>query len=126
MEHEMHAQAIRELEQMEVLVPDQAWAHAEAKILLANAYGQELDELKGMHLLEEVLTQYRSVEGGRFIPGAEEALFQLLFDSAERLKINGDYSLAEARYRKALLYRPDDVRVHRGLIDKTTPFIAPT
>lgn len=117
MELGQYDQAIRELELIELMVPDLRWAHAEANILRARVYGELGSELQGILLMERIVEDFGNVEGGRFVSTAEEALFNLLFDSAERLKSLEDYTLAESRYRKALQLRPDDVRVHRGLIE---------
>jgi len=110
-------QALRELGRIPDLVPTLLWAHAESKIMQAKIYGSMGDELKGILLLEDVIGSFGLVEGGRYIPEAEESLFHLLFESAERLKTLRDFRLAEARYRRALQLRPEDVRVHRGLVE---------
>ncbi|MFH1943109.1 MAG: tetratricopeptide repeat protein, partial [bacterium] len=116
-DHGLHAQAIRELERVAEIAPSLAWAHAESKILQARIFGMMGDELKGRLLLEEVMGSYGSIEGGRFIPAAEDALFSLFFHSAETLKDSEDFVLAEARYRRAMQLREDDIRVHRGLVE---------
>ena len=105
------------MEQVEVMVELLLWAHAESKILQAEIYGLLGDELKGILLLEHVIEEYGGVEGGRFVLMAEEELFRLLFHSAERLKQFGDFALAEARYRKCMALQPDNLSVHRGLVE---------
>ncbi len=114
---DQYQQAIRELERVEEMVPTLTWAHAESEILQARIYQEMGDELKGIFLLKDVIDSYRSLEGGRFVLQAREALFKLLFRSAERLKAAGDFALAESRYRKALELRPNDIRLHRGLVE---------
>jgi len=110
-------QALRELERVERVFPSLLWAHAEAKILSARIYGMMGDDLRGIFLLEDVINTYGSLEGGRFTLIAQEALFEILFQSAEKLKAGGDYALAEARYRRAVELRPQDIRTHRGLVE---------
>lgn len=117
MEQEHYEQALLELERVEEIVPELRWAHAEAKILIAKVYGARGDQLKGILLLENVIHEYASLEGGRYALKAKEELFDLLFDSAERLKALGDFTLASARYQKALNLRADDIRIHRGLVE---------
>lgn len=112
-----YEQAVRELEQLELMVPMLLWAHAESKILQAEIYGLLGDELKGVLLLEQAIKDYGSVEGGRFGLMAEEELFRLLFRSAERLKQYGELAFAEARYRKCMTLQPDNLSVHRGLVE---------
>ncbi len=110
-------QAIREFEKVEEIVPEAVWAHAKSRILQAKAYGRIQDELRGVYLLEDVIQNYRTVEGGAYMFEAEDVLFDLLFTSAERLSVSGDYQLAASRYLKAMEIRPKEVRVHRGLIE---------
>lgn len=120
MEQNQNEQALRELERIEEIVPTLLWAHAEAKILQAKVHGNMGDELKGILLLGGVIDSYGSVEGGYYASAARETLFSLLFDSAERLRTSGDpvdLALAEARYRRAMELRSDDVRIHRGLAE---------
>ena len=119
-EGEQYAQALRELERIPVTVPSLRWAHAEAKILQARIYGMMGEDLRGTLLLEEVIASYESVEGGRYASQARETLFELLVNSADGLKDARDFRLAEARYRKALELRPEDIRIHRGLVESVS------
>jgi tetratricopeptide (TPR) repeat protein len=109
--------ALRELEHVEDLVPNQAWALARSKIVQAEVNRLRGDDLRGIFLLESVIHDYGMVEGGRFTDEAKDALFNLCLNSAERLKEQGDYSLAASRYQKALDLNPKEIQVHRGLIE---------
>ena len=109
--------AVRELERIPSLVPTQDWAHARAKILHAEASRLRGDELRGIFLLESVIKDYSQVEAGRFSDEARDSLFNLCYESGERLKAQGDLALAASRYRKAMELRPNDIRVHRGNIE---------
>ncbi len=109
--------AVRELERVPALVPTQDWAHARAKILHAETSRLRGDELRSIFLLESVIKDYGQVEAGRFSETAKDSLFNLCYESGERLKMQGDLALAASRYRKAMELRPNDIRVHRGNIE---------
>ncbi|MBN1896059.1 CHAT domain-containing protein [bacterium] len=104
-----------ELEGMEDLVPNLPWALAKAKIFLAKIHAASGDALKGIFLLREVIDTYKGIEGGIYRIEAGETLFELYFDSAERLRRQGDYALAASRYQEAMRLHPDDIWVHWGL-----------
>jgi CHAT domain-containing protein/Tfp pilus assembly protein PilF len=110
-------QAFYELENMEALVPGLLWAHAKAKIMQAQLRSISGDDLKGIFLLENVIQNLGTVEGGRYAVEANDSLFSLLYRSAERLKNAGDVPLAVVRYKKALELRCDDVACHRGWVE---------
>jgi CHAT domain-containing protein/Tol biopolymer transport system component/predicted negative regulator of RcsB-dependent stress response len=109
--------AIRELEQVDLLAPDLRWAQAKSRLLLAQAYRLQSDFLKARQFLLEIMEKYEDVEGGRYRNEAESQLFQLAFETAEQSRALHDFPLAAARYQVALNLRPDDIRVHRGLIE---------
>jgi CHAT domain-containing protein/Tfp pilus assembly protein PilF len=111
------AQAIRELNQVEKMAPDLSWAHAKARIQQARLYGETGDELRGLLLLESVSETYRTVDGGRWAMQAEEELFSLLLNSADRLKLAGDHVLARTRYNRAVQLKPENLEAHRGYIE---------
>lgn len=117
MESGLIDQAIREFGIVEQVAPEMLWAHAEAKIYLAEIYSIKGDALKGILLLEELIQTYAMVEGGGYVQRARALLFDQLYESAETLKNQNDFSLSEARFRQALGIRPDDIRVHWGLIE---------
>lgn len=109
--------AVRELERIPERVPTEKWAHARAKILNAKVNQLRGDELRSIFLLESVIKEFAWIDGGQYSAEAKEVLFQLCFESAERLKKQGDYALAASRYRKALEVKPEEIRVHRGFIE---------
>jgi len=104
-----------ELEGMEDLVPNLPWALAKAKISLAKIHAASGDALKGIFLLKEVIDTYGGIEGGIYLAEAGQALFDLYFSSAERLRRQGDHALAASRYQEAMHLRPDEIWVHWGL-----------
>ena len=114
---EFFDQSLRELERVPVMVPGLDWAHAEADLLRARAYDRMGDKLKAKNLLRDVREAYASLEGGRYAAEAEDLLFTLLFNSAEERRQYGELAAAETQYREALAIRPDDIRIHRGLIE---------
>jgi CHAT domain-containing protein/tetratricopeptide (TPR) repeat protein/Tol biopolymer transport system component len=109
--------AVRELENVPALVPTQDWAHARAKILHAEASRLRGDELRSIFLLESVIKDFAQVEAGRYSEEAKSALFELCYESGERLKNQGDLPLSASRYRKAMELQPNDIKVHRGYIE---------
>jgi len=109
--------AVRELDRIPELVPTEPWAHAKAKILSAKVSQLRGDELRGIFLLESVIKEFAWIDGGQYAEEAKEALFQLCFESAERLKKQGDFALAGSRYRKAMEVKPEEIRAHRGFIE---------
>lgn len=109
--------AVQELERIPEIVPEEKWAHAKAKILHAEVSRLRGDELRGIFLLESVMKAFPWIDGGQYVEEAREVLFQLCFESGERLKKQGDYALAASRYRKALEVRPEEIRAHRGFIE---------
>ena len=114
---EQYRAAIRELEQVDLLAPTLRWAQAKSRLLLAQAYRLQSDFLKAKQLLLEIVEKYEDVEGGRFRIEAEEALFKLTFETAEQSRALHDFPLAAARYQLALTLHPDDIRIHRGLVE---------
>ncbi|HEX9934498.1 MAG TPA: tetratricopeptide repeat protein, partial [bacterium] len=112
-----YERAYGELEQMESIVPGLDWAVAKSKIVQAQLRSLSGDDLKGIFLLEGVIQNYPSLEGGRYALEAKDTLFTLLFRSAERLRSTGDNQLAGVRYRKALDLRFNDVPCHRGWVE---------
>lgn len=111
---------LRELQELVYLVPEERWAHAEARILEADVFGRTGDDLKGILRLEAAIREFETLEGGVYAARARDLLFRILFESAESLKRNQDFELAGARYRKALTIRPEDVACHRGLVECMT------
>jgi len=116
-EEGQYERALRELEEMAYLVPSEQWAQAEARILEAEVYSLMDDDLKGILRLEGAIQEYETLEGGIYAMKVRDTLFRILFESAESLRLNQDYDLAGARYRKALTLRSKDVACHRGLIE---------
>ena len=116
-EDAQYDRALRELEELTYLVPTEAWAHAEASILEAEVYSDMDDDLKGILLLEAAIKEFEVLEGGVYAMKARDVLFRILFESAESLRLNQDFDLAGARYRKALTIRPKHVACHRGLTE---------
>lgn len=108
--------AIQELSQLDNET-DLGWVKAEARLRLADLFVRTHDELKGILLLEESLVSLKEVEGGRYLPEIKNKLFEILFESAESLRLSGDWALAAARYQKALWITDRDVPCHRGLIE---------
>lgn len=109
--------AARELERVPELVPDQAWAHAEARLGSAEVSRRRGDELRAIFILESAHKEFGTLEGGRYENRIRGSLFSVAFESAERLKNQGDLSLAASRYWKALTADPNDIRAHRGYIE---------
>ncbi|MFC1569767.1 tetratricopeptide repeat protein, partial [bacterium] len=114
---EQFVAANRELEQVDLIAPQLQWAQAKSRLMQASAYDQLDDFLKAKMLLEEVIEQYGDVEGGLYHIEAEQQLFLLTFNSAELSKSLLDFPMAAARYHMALILRPNDIRVHRGLVE---------
>ena len=110
-------QALNELNQIEKLMPHEPWAHAKAKILQAQIYSLMKEDLRGILLLEQVIAEYHSLEGGQLRIEATEALFSILIRSADELMEMEDYALAYARLGKAMTLHPDDVQVHRQFVE---------
>jgi CHAT domain-containing protein/tetratricopeptide (TPR) repeat protein len=117
MESGRNDEAARELERVPELVPTQYWAHAEAKIRHAEVSRRRGDELRAIFILESAQKEFGSLEGGRYEGIIRDALFDVAFRSAERLKNQGDPSLAASRYWKALTTNPNDIRAHRGYVE---------
>ncbi len=117
MESGRNDEAARELERVPELVPTQYWAHAEARIRHAEVSRRRGDELRAIFILESAQKEFGSLEGGRYEGPIREALFNVAFQSAERLKNQGDPSLAASRYWKALTTNPNDIRAHRGYVE---------
>ncbi|MBN2202212.1 CHAT domain-containing protein [bacterium] len=117
MRSERNDDAARELDRVPELVPTQAWSHAEAKIRSAEVSRRRGDELRAIFILESAQKEFGSLEGGRYESRIRESLFNVAFESAERLKNQGDLSLAASRYWKSLTTDPNDIRAHRGYIE---------
>ena len=117
LENGQFEEALRELEQVAFIVPGEAWAHARADMAMAEVFQKQGDALQGIFILEDVITKYALVEGGQYAREAETRLFDMLSESGERLKLQGDYALAASRFRRALTLRNDAIHVHRGWIE---------
>ncbi|MBN2104465.1 CHAT domain-containing protein [bacterium] len=117
MDNDQFLAAIQELEQVDLIAPRLRWAQAKSRLMQAFAYDRLNDFLKSRQLLVTVIENYADVEGGHYRIQAEQQLFDLTFNAAERSKSLGDFPLAAARYEMALRQRPEDIRVHRGLVE---------
>ncbi|MBN1782016.1 CHAT domain-containing protein [bacterium] len=119
MDQSQWAQALRELEQVPVLVPGLRWSHGKALLMQADIADRQNDFLKARQLLYSVIDEYDDVEAGLYRRKAEAQLFELSLRSAETSKALRDYPLAVSRYRTAMDLEPEDIRVHRGLVESS-------